>query len=64
MNDKVEIEKYAVNLFSDVTSHGYSKPIIDKEHWWNTTISWLRGEVGLEMVLDWREQAVDFFSLN
>ena len=60
MNDKVEIEKYAVNLFSEEASYGHLKVLIDKNEWWQTRISWLGEKVALELVLDWRDQLVTF----
>jgi len=60
MDNKINIENYSKSLFSKLSSYGFSEALVNKDRWEITKINWLRKEISLELVLDWRENAVDF----
>lgn len=59
MSEQVEIEKWVINQFAELTSYGFSEPIIKREDW-STVIDWLGTGIALEIELDWREFDVFF----
>jgi len=54
MSEQVEIEKWVTSQFAELTSYGFSEPIIKREDW-NTVIDWLGTDIAIELELDWRE---------
>lgn len=54
MSEQEEIEKLVTNQFAELTSYGFSEPIIERGSW-STVIDWLGSDIALELELDWRE---------
>jgi len=61
MNDNKEIESLVLDKFSFLQDDfGLNKPILNRDTW-NTTVSYLSKEIGIEIELDWRD--LDVFIL-
>jgi hypothetical protein len=61
MSDTKEIESLALDKFSFLQDEfGLKKPILNRDRW-NTTVSYLSKEIGIEIELDWRD--LDVFIL-
>lgn len=61
MSDTKEIESLVLDKFSFLQNEfGLDKPLL-KRHTWNTTISYLSNEIGIEIEIDWRD--LDVFIL-
>lgn len=61
MSDTKEIESLVLDKFSFLQDKfGLAKPIFNRDKW-NTTVSYLSKEIGIEIELDWRD--LDMFIL-
>lgn len=61
MSDTKEIESVVLNNFSFLQDEfGLGNPILNRDTW-NTTVSYLSKEIGIEIELDWRD--LDVFIL-
>ncbi len=55
MSDTEEIESLVLDNFSFLQDKfGLTKPIFNRDRW-NTTVSYLSKEIGIEIELDWRD---------
>ena len=55
MSDTKEIESLVLDKFSFLQDEfGLNKPILNRDNW-NTTVSYLSKEIGIEIELDWRD---------
>ena len=55
MSDTKEIESLVLDKFSFLQDEfGLDKPILNRDTW-NTTVSYLSKEIGIEIELDWRD---------
>ena len=55
MCDSEEIEFFVLKKFSFLQDKfGFEKPIFNRDKW-NTTVSYLSKEIGIEIELDWRD---------
>jgi hypothetical protein len=63
LDQRQEIENYALEIFSELENFGFSQPFIQKRTDWATTIDWFHDKIALEIKLDWLEYSTVFVLL-
>jgi hypothetical protein len=57
MNSKDEVVSFAENCFRFLGAEGFAEPVIKTINW-ETTLSWLHRDVGIELEIDFRESTL------